>query len=119
MGDFNKVISFILGLVVVVVFIAILSGRLNLGNRIPTLSGVTGVTTTPTPTEIIFPTSTITPTRSYTQPTPVMKVTRYPTKPVIGKTPGTIPNTGAPTLLIPLVISALFGGSLLKRSGKK
>lgn len=57
MENFNKVLSFVLGLVVVVVFVVVLSGRLNLnlknaltGKKIST--GKVSVTGTPTPTPI-------------------------------------------------------------------
>lgn len=49
MGDFNKVLSFILGLIVVVVFFVVLSGRLNLSTKL--LPGSqTKITPTVTPT---------------------------------------------------------------------
>ncbi len=57
MENFNKVLSFVLGLVVVVVFVVVLSGRLNLNlkNALTgkkTSIGKVSVTGTPTPTPI-------------------------------------------------------------------
>lgn len=50
MENFNKVLSFILGLVVVVVFVSVLSGRLNLGLKEKLIGGKTQAKATPTPT---------------------------------------------------------------------
>src|SRR3989338_8014488 len=47
MESFNKVLYFILGLVVVLVFIIVFTGRLNLGKTFRPLAGTTA---TPTPT---------------------------------------------------------------------
>lgn len=57
MENFNKVLSFVLGLVVVVVFVVVLSGRLNLNlkNALTgkkTSTGKVSVTGAPTPTPI-------------------------------------------------------------------
>ncbi|PIR79678.1 MAG: hypothetical protein COU25_04100 [Candidatus Levybacteria bacterium CG10_big_fil_rev_8_21_14_0_10_35_13] len=48
MGNFNKVLSFILGLVVVIVFVIVLSKRLNLQSKFIPFSN----NTTPTPTVV-------------------------------------------------------------------
>lgn len=111
MDNFNRVISFVLGLIVVIVFIVIISGRFNLKEKL--LSGAS-------------PTKTPTPTRSATTPVP----TRFPTaKPIVtgsynenntnvnGKKPTTIPSTGSPTLLLPLLFSSLGAGIFLKKRG--
>lgn len=103
MGDFNKVVSFVLGLIVVVVFLAVVTGRLNLRQRILSANSkkVVAVTPTPTPAKqpakrgffsfLIRPTKTPTPTQhkinpaSNTQPT---VITNYKTgQPVIITTP--------------------------------
>lgn len=55
MDQFNKAISFILGLVVVAVFIAIASGRINLKNKLPLFAKSTptpALSITPIPTTI-------------------------------------------------------------------
>ncbi len=98
MDNLNKIVSFVLGLVVVLVFLAIITGRLNLKNKIPLFSGK------------VSPTSTvrITPTPTYGN---------YAMKQ--GKTPSTIPSAGSPTILLPFLFSGLGGGFFLKKSGKK
>lgn len=118
MDSFNKVISFVLGLVVVVVFLAILSTKFNLNQKLLPLVG--GAKATPTPTKTLTP-----------SPTSLTIVTGFPTptgmKPyqtnttVINQTGGatTIPKTGVETVFLPLVISAFAGGFLLKKTGKK
>ena len=118
MQGLNKAISFILGLVVVVVFIAIVSGRIQLGKLIPTFSSGTKTA------------SNITPTPSPVSTTPAMEQTGTEThsyqttneKQTTG-TPGsnvkTIPNTGAPTLLIPFALSGMASGLFLRKKGKK
>ena len=118
MQGLNKAISFILGLVVVVVFIAIVSGRIQLGKLIPTFSSGTKTA------------SNITPTPSPVSTTPAMEQTGTEThsyqttneKQTAG-TPGsnvkTIPNTGAPTLLIPFALSGMASGLFLRKKGKK
>lgn len=107
MDNLNKTISFVLGLIVVLVFLAIITGRLNLKNRLSFLS-------------------------SKVSPTPIVKITPTPTKLVEsnkigstygnytmkGKTPSTIPSTGSPTILLPFIFSAISGGFFLRKSGK-
>ncbi len=125
MDNFNKVISFVLGLVVVVVLLVILTGRFNLRERFLPLGRSKGPTTTVTPT----PKTTakngqkITPT-----PTPAKIVFNYdyhPYRDAAGAIAGTssattkgglitIPKTG-PTFLVPLVLSALLGGVYLRK----
>jgi hypothetical protein len=52
-------------------------------------------------------------------PTPVSTIRVSPTPNRYQKTPGTIPATGSPTLLLPLLLSGLAGGLFLRsRSGK-
>ncbi len=105
MDNFNKVISFILGLVVVIVFFAVITGRLNLRGRIPLL------------------TRSVSPTQSVkTTPTPISTIRISPAS-VIGnqtynryqKTPTTIPATGSPTIILTVLISSLMTGFYLRR----
>lgn len=104
MDNFNKVISFVLGLVVVVVFLAVISGRLNLKNRLASGKNPTA-----------------TPTQATDEKTSTVSVgsTKYQTNTSIVKQPSTIPSTGAPLFLFPVVISSFLGGIFLKRAGKK
>lgn len=110
MESFNKIVSFILGLLVVVVLLAIISGRLDLKKRfLPSLK-ITNTTTTPSP----FPTNKQVVERAVS-PTPIKKTTynRYQTTGA-----SSIPNTGSPTLLLPIVFSSLLAGSYLRKKNK-
>lgn len=49
MGDFNKILSIVLGLIVVIIFLAVVTRRLDLKNKIPTLRK-SSATVSPTPT---------------------------------------------------------------------
>ncbi len=120
MDQFNKAISFFLGLIVVVVFLAVATGKINLkGKTLPFLKGST-VTTTPTPT--LEPTSTSSLSKvSNTQnkPTPgTVQNSQYRSYSGSVNTANTIPNTG-PELLLPLVVSTFFGGSFLRKISQK
>lgn len=103
MDNLNKTVSFVLGLVVVLVFLAIITGRLNLKNKLSFLSGKT----TPTPTVKVTPTLTKTAESNKEGNT----YGNYKMK----QTPSTIPSTGSPTILLSLLFSALSGGLFLRR----
>ena len=103
MDSFNKIISFVLGLVVVVVFLAVISGRLNLGSK--------KASPTPTPTPTVAGTSISKVTMSQTP------INNYQNQHNAGKGVNTIPSTG-PELLFPLVFSSFLSGLYLKKTGK-
>lgn len=110
MDGLNKIISFILGLVVVIVFFAVVTKRIdlkNLGKKSGSTTTTTNVSVTPTPKTIssikISPTN-----HSYSS----YSISTSPT------TPSSIPSTGLPTLFIPTLLAGLFGGSKLRRAGK-
>lgn len=112
MDSFNKVISFILGLVVVLVFFAVVTGRLKLPNKLSTI-----FTRSPTPT----PTKAINPT-----PISTVKIDGQTGETVLGNSyknqptkPGTIPATGLPVLFIPSLLAVAAGGAFLRKTGKK
>lgn len=108
MDNFNKIVSFVLGLIVVIVFLAVITGRLNLRNRI---SGGQQAKVSPTPTTV---------SKLYLSPTPISSVTINKQKNTYAvKTPSSIPATGSPTVLFPLLFSSLTGGLFLRKSGKK
>ena len=128
MEGFNKAISFILGLVVVVVFIAVLTGRINLKNKIPSFTGGIFSRTTPTPTVFIptdQPTTVVLDNQNQAQnTTDNQENTNYhqyqtnnPTTVSNGKTTS-IPNTG-PELFFPLVVSGLSIGLYFKNLSHK
>ncbi len=108
MDSFNKVISFILGLVVVIVFFAVVTGRVKIGKFNPPVFSKR-LTPTPTPTPI----SSIN-IPSTDQPQTTTKYNNYKTQ-----NPKTIPATGLPTFFIPTLIGGALGGSFLKKAGKK
>jgi len=99
MEDLNKVVSFILGLVVVVVFLAFISGKIKLGGKPG--STISKQSITPTPTTKIIPTATY---NKYSQTTPA---------------PKTIPATGLPTIFLPILLSGAASGLYLRKTGKK
>ena len=127
MENFNRILSFIIGLVVVVVIVAVIANRINLGKRVSTLSQ-SFKKVSPTPTKVSdkdleIPYQSSSPTPS---PTPKIVVSNktsdgtYQTKGGLTTTqPKKIPSTGAPTLLIPLSLAGAFIGGKLKNSGKK
>src|SRR3989338_2267789 len=112
MDSFNKVISFVLGLVVVLVFLAVITGKLNLKGKTSSTSK-----STLTPTSIqknsggffgLFKPASPTPTPTQ-KPSSTIKVeTGINENNVYGSTtPKSIPATGLPTLFIPLLLSGL------------
>jgi len=111
MENFNRVLSFALGLVVVVVFLAVISGKIDLRKRVPQLFGgaTNKVTMSPTPTTTI----------SNPEPT---SYTLYQNQGSSTKgqppTAKTIPATGSPTVLISLLFSAFAGGAFLRSAAK-
>jgi len=106
MDNFNKLFSFILGLIVVVVFFAVLTGKINFSNKINPLSGFNKVT--PTPTKIV-PSQKVISTLEVEGQSGNLS---YNNKSNLVKT---IPSTGVPTLLLPLMLSGLTGGLILRR----
>ena len=145
MDQFNKVLSFILGLVVVAVFIVVASGKINLkGINLPKANTALNVTPTSIPNITPKPTSkpwfsffgqpAATPTPKPTaKPTSTPNTTGYsnggsqqqnqqdPNYHAYSGTnaPSSIPNTGIPLVLFPLFGTSLLTGVFMKRTGKK
>ncbi len=137
MEQFNKALSFILGLVVVAVFIVVASGKFNFKNALFPKSQVATNGITPT----VTPKPTSKPWFSFNQPTakPTPKPTSVPKTNVYtmnttntaqqqdpnyhsysGSTaPTSIPNTGVPFLAFPLFGSSLLTGIFMKKKGQK
>lgn len=134
MEQFNKALSFILGLVVVAVFIVVASGKFNFkGINVPKSGINTTATVTPKPTSK--------PWFSFGKPvvTPTAKPTQRPTSTPMSvansktpsqqdpnfhsysgaNTPTSIPNTGIPIVLFPLFGTSLITGIFMKKSGKR
>lgn len=112
MDNFNKVASFILGLVVVVIFIALLTGRINLGKRLTVLN--TKPTATPTPTKKIT-IATTTNTESQTKETTSAYHSYTQNNQSTKTSPSRIPSTGPETALLPLLFSGAGIGYFLKK----
>ncbi len=107
MDNFNKVFSFILGLVVVIVFFAVLTGRIKLPSKKNINTVPLFIKTSPTPTPISKIDVNQQRKKSY-------KVNNYQTT-----NTKTIPATGSPTIfLYSLLVSALIGKKL-SNIGKK
>lgn len=110
MNNLNKIISLVIGLITVVVFFAVLTGRINLGTK---LSRTNKTTITPSPTSkpVLNTGKTPTPTLAY-------KVNRYQAQTgTAGTNITSIPATGIPTPLISALFAVLLGGVYLR--GKK
>lgn len=101
MDSFNKIISFFLGLVVVIVFLAFATGRLKLPGQKTAFFGKPS----PTPTPI----SSVKIEGKSNQ----VQVNNYQTQ--MGKTPKNIPATGVETLFFPTVISLALAGGYLRK----
>ena len=112
MGNFNKVLSFILGLVVVIVFVIVLSKRLNLQSKFIPF----GNNPTPTPTVSNKPESTKDePEIKFTEPAEI------PTEIIVDNTVNkiqTIPETGPSTALLYLYATIGTAGIFLRRFKK-
>jgi hypothetical protein len=109
MESFNKVISFILGLVVVIVFFAVISGKLNLSKIKTSISKGTKPTPklSPSPTPI-----------STVKIPSVTTTNNYGSYNAAGKTTGAsqIPSTGLPVFFIPSLLAGVLGGNLLRKN---
>jgi hypothetical protein len=144
MEQFNKALSFILGLVVVAVFIVVASGKINLkGINFPKAQTATNTIPSTTPNTTPKPTSK--PWFSFSnQPTITPKVATSSTTTVatnskgsikepnqqnpnyhsysglnVVNAPASIPNTGIPIVLFPLFGTSLITGIFMKKTGKK
>lgn len=134
MSGFNKVTSFVLGLIVVLVFLFVFGSRVNISDK---LLAFKDTKVTPTPAVV---TTTTTPKKkgffeslferkTSPTPTPSQKTTeivvdsaKVETKGAATNTsttmtnqPQTIPQTGSPTILLPILVSALGSGLYLRK----
>lgn len=142
MEQFNKALSFVLGLVVVAVFIIVASGKFNFkGLSLP--KSKTTINITPAVPPNITPKPTSKPWFSFNKPTvkptvkptatPSPRVTIYSNSAVQKQTesdpnyhsysgsniPTSIPNTGVPIVLFPLFGTSLLTGIFLRKTEKK
>lgn len=133
MSGFNKATSFILGLIVVLVFLFVFGSRVNLSDK---LLAFKNVKATPTPKIITVTPTPIAKKKGFfeslfarkTTPTPkITKIVENNVKGTASSTttttatsamttqPKTIPQTGSPTVLLPILISALGSGIYLRK----
>jgi hypothetical protein len=124
MDSFNKVISFVLGLVVVLVFFAVVMGKINLKSK--TTANVNSKTIiSPTPakknTSGFFSfLKKVSPTPTPTQkPLSSIIINNNENNTYKNTSPKSIPSAGLPTIFIPILFSGLAGGSFLRKIGKK
>lgn len=132
MSGFNKVTSFVLGLIVVLVFLFVFGSRVNITDKLVAFRSnkvTPTVTTTPSPTPVRVTTPTPTSKKGFFEslfskkptPTPTTNPRVTPTTVVYMPSDGStgpvsnIPNTGSPTLLLPILISALGSGIYLRK----
>jgi hypothetical protein len=120
MDNANKIISFVLGLVVVIVFILLITGKLSVGKKLQTLFKAK-VTPTVTPSATPTPQADKKITINYPNAKTGTSNTYQAngSNQIAGKNLSNIPNTGAPTFLLPFAFSVLAGGTFLRKTGKK
>lgn len=126
MEQFNKALSFILGLIVVAVFIIVASGKFNIkGLNLAKSASPTKAapTMTPIPTKSLSALTTtktniikkVTPTQAQQQKKVDPNFHSYSGSNV----PTSIPSTGVPIVMFPLLGSSLLTGIFMKKSGKR
>ncbi len=114
MEGLNKAVSFILGLIVVVLVIAILTGRISLFKNTGGSIFSGGIFSRATPTPSLAPTGTSQTVNLKANNESVATDNNYHSYQP-NQTPQTIPSTG-PELFFPIVISSLGLGLMLKKS---
>ncbi len=142
MSGFNKVTSFVLGLIVVLVFLFVFGSRVNISDK---LLAFKDTKVTPSPSSVQAPTPAVVATtttpkkkgffeslferKTSPTPTPSQKTTKIiidnakveskgaatDTSTTMIDQPQTIPQTGSPTILLPILVSALGSGLYLRK----
>ena len=124
MDSFNKVISFVLGLVVVLVFFAVVTGKINLKSKTSSTAN-TNTVISPTPVKkntggFFSFLKKVSPTPTPTQkPLWSITISNAENNTYKNTSPKSIPSAGLPTIFIPILFSGLAGGSFLRKVGKK
>lgn len=115
MDSFNKVISFVLGLVVVLVFFSVVTGKIKLPGKLS--SSFVKKTTTSTPT----PVSTTTVSDNSSETSQVSSLgNNYKAQSVTTASKAkSIPATGISTFFIPSLLASGLSGVFLRKMGKK
>lgn len=118
MESANRIISLLLGLVVVVVFVALLTGRLDVSSRLQALRGqISNEDITPTQTpleeEVLGTTQDTTPNETIIEG--LFKQRINPTATKAPERATNIPNTGTELFAIPALLLMLLTGVYLSR----
>ncbi|MCX7955558.1 MAG: hypothetical protein N2593_00385 [Patescibacteria group bacterium] len=119
MDNFNKLISFVLGLVIVIVFFAVVTGKINLGKRTTIFSKKTTITPSPISKIEINENKTIINNKNKNQNTQTPTKNNYYLTSDQKTNPKTIPATGISTFFIPSIFLVGASGWFLKKTGKK
>ena len=117
-SDINKVLSFVLGLIVVVVFIAIVMGKFKLGNGLSFLSKNKSKVTPPlsaTVTPLVKTNNKVTINYPTTTPVTTKYMANGSNTQIAGSKVAAIPTTGAETMILPGAFSLLGAGIFLKK----
>lgn len=118
-SNFNKIISFVLGLIVVIVFFAIITGRININRNIPFFSRRTSsITPTPTPTpkSTIVSSVTVEDKKSDDMKNQYQESNNKYSTIESQKKPTKIPASGLPSFFFPLMFVSFLGGYFLKKT---
>jgi predicted PurR-regulated permease PerM len=130
MDSFNKIISFALGLVVVLVFFAVVTGKINLRSKTSTTASKSILTPTPIQKNNngffgLFKSASPTPTPTQRPSTSTLSkvsennIYAQNNQTTTSSNAKSIPSTGLPTVFIPILFSSLAAGNILRRTGKK
>ena len=124
MDSFNKVISFVLGLVVVLVFFAVVTGKINLKSKTSSVPD-SKIVVSPTPVKkntggFFSFLKKVSPTPTPTQkPLQSITVENIENNTYKNTSPKSIPSAGLPTIFIPILFSGVAGGNFLRKIGKR
>lgn len=116
MDNLSKIISFVLGLIVVMFFFAVVTGKINLKGKLPIFTKSTSPTVTAIPTPTSGTNKIVKVTTQGSAQNPTYNNYQQKNNP---NTTSKIPSTGSPTLLIPILFSVLGSGLLIKKTSKK
>lgn len=115
MDGLNKIISFILGLVVVIVFFAVVTGKISFKKGVPIFSATATLSGTPTPTPASGSAGKVTSIKISESPTSSNKIVFTNNT----STTKSIPSTGLPLFFIPSLLASAGAGAFLRKTGKK
>lgn len=117
MDNVNKIISFVLGLIVVVIVLLLVTGRLNIFKGGNFFAARGNTSTTPTPTKVGGQSTKTTPTpkRIAQNTAPTTQSGGNDQEEIGSGNIKTIPSTGAPTVVLVFSGIILIGGMYLRK----